>query len=161
MTTARFAGTVLLLSIAHVTPALADSSVIRGQYMAQIGGCHDCHTEGYSESAGKVPRERWLTGREVGFRGPWGVSYPSNLRLVAQKLTEEQWMVRARAPQRPPMPWFNLRDMTDDDLRSIYLFLRSLGPSGSPAPDGLPPGARVTTPYVQFTPQNLPPTAAR
>ena len=30
----------------------------------------------------------------VGFRGPWGTSYPGNLRLDAANLTEAQWPVQ-------------------------------------------------------------------
>jgi hypothetical protein len=48
------------------------------------------------------------------------------------------------------MPWFSLRDMTDEDLRAIYQFVRSLGPGGEPAPAYLPPGQTPSGPYVQF-----------
>lgn len=76
-----------------------DAAVIRrGRYVARTSGCNDCHTPGYPESGGATPESDWLTGSSVGFRGPWGVSYPSNLRLSAQRLTEEQWLVRARNP---------------------------------------------------------------
>ena len=57
------------------------------------------------------------------------------------------------------MPWFNLRDMTDADLRAIYHFVRKLGPAGQPAPNYAAPGVAVTTPYIDFVPKNLPVTA--
>jgi hypothetical protein len=139
----------------------ADPLVVRGRYLATIAGCHDCHTEGYAEAGGKVPAARWFTGTSVGFKGPWGVSYPSNLRLTVQKLTEAQWLVQARAPRLPPMPWFALRDMTDEDLRSLYRFLRAMGPAGVAAPMPVAPGVEVKTPYVPMTPQNLPVVARR
>ena len=50
-----------------------------------------------------------------------------------QDLTETQWLARARTAMRPPMPWFNLRDMKDDDLRALYRYVQSLGPKGTPA----------------------------
>jgi hypothetical protein len=66
-------------------------------------------------------------------------------------MTEEQWLSIARAVRSlPPMPWFALRDMTDDDLRAIYHFVRSLGPAGEPAPAYVPPAAMPNPPYVQF-----------
>jgi mono/diheme cytochrome c family protein len=143
------------------TAGRADPLVARGQYLAATSGCHDCHTEGYAEAAGGVPATRWLTGTSVGFKGPWGVSYPSNLRLTVQKMNEAQWLAFARVPRLPPMPWFALRDMTDEDLRALYRFMRSIGPAGVPAPVPAAPGVEVKTPYVTMVPQNLPATARR
>jgi mono/diheme cytochrome c family protein len=138
------------------TAGRADPQVARGQYVARIAGCHDCHTEGYAEAAGELPANRWLTGSSVGFKGPWGVSYPTNLRLSVQKMTEAQWLAYARAPRLPPMPWFNLRDMADEDVRALYQFLRAIGPSGQAAPAPLAPDVPVTTPFIRFVPENLP-----
>ncbi len=127
----------------------------RGRYLVKISGCNDCHTPGYPESGGKIPHDQWLTGSSIGFAGPWGTSYPANLRLAAQSMTEAQWLARARTPMRPPMPWFNLRDMRDQDLRAMYRFIRSLGPKGTLAPAYAPPGEVVSTPYIEFVPKNL------
>jgi mono/diheme cytochrome c family protein len=132
------------------------ASVARGRYLVAISGCNDCHTAGYSEGGGKVAPNDWLLGQPVGFRGPWGVSYPANLRLTVQSVTEEDWLKFARAERLPPMPWFALRDMNDDDLRAMYRFIRSLGAKGERMPASLAPNANVATPYIQFTPQNLP-----
>ncbi len=128
----------------------------RGRYLVIAGGCNDCHTPGYAESAGTLPDYQWLTGNPVGFQGPWGVSYPVNLRLLVQSITEEQWLGYVRSPMLPPMPWFNLRDMHDRDLRAIYRFIRALGPAGQPAPEPVAPGQPVNTPYIDFMPKNLP-----
>jgi hypothetical protein len=152
---------LLLASVAVPAPAGADKvaewkAVERGRYLTVAGGCNDCHTPGYPESAGKIPAAQWLTGSVVGFQGPWGTSYPVNLRLYVQNMTEAQWVTRVRQPMRPPMPWFNLRDMSDTDLIAMYRFMRSLGPSGEPAPAAVGPGVAVTTPYIEFVPKNLP-----
>jgi len=133
----------------------------RGRYLVKFGGCNDCHTPGYPESDGRTPIKDWLTGSPVGFQGPWGTSYPSNLRLLVRNMTEKQWLARVRTPMRPPMPWFNLRDMNDGDLRAMYRFIRSLGAKGEPAPAAAPPGQAVNTPYIEFVPKNLPKQAAR
>jgi len=116
---------------------------------------------GYPESGGKTPRSEWLTGNPVGFQGPWGTTYPANLRLLVQSLTEAQWLARAHAPMRPPMPWFSLQAMSDNDLRAIYRFVRHLGPKGAPAPAYAAPGQAVNTPYIVFVPQNLPKQARK
>jgi mono/diheme cytochrome c family protein len=134
-------------------------SVQRGRYLVAITGCNDCHTAGYAEAGGAVPESEWLTGVPVGFRGAWGVSYPANLRLTVQNMNETQWLAFARLQRLPPMPWFNLRDMSDDDLRSLYRYIRTLGPKGTRAPAALAPGREVTTPFIQFEPQTLPATS--
>jgi mono/diheme cytochrome c family protein len=129
----------------------------RGRYLSIIGGCNDCHTPGYLEKSGAVPESLWLSGSPVGFQGPWGTTYAANLRLVAASMSEAQWLTHARAARRPPMPWFNVRTMSDPDLSAIYAYLRSLGPGGAPAPAYVPPGENVATPYIDFVPKNLPP----
>jgi mono/diheme cytochrome c family protein len=132
--------------------ASAPEMLARGRYLVAITGCNDCHTAGYAESGGAVPESEWLTGVPVGFRGPWGTSYPANLRLTAQTLSEDQWIARARSPLLPPMPWFALRDMNDDDARALYRYIRSLGPAGEPAPVYVAPDGLVTTPVIDFVP---------
>jgi mono/diheme cytochrome c family protein len=123
----------------------------RGRYLVQIGGCNDCHTAGYTTQGGKVPEAQWLTGDALGWRGPWGTTYPSNLRLYFAKLSEADWLKAARSTEwRPPMPWFNLRAMSDADLRAIYRYIKAAGPAGQPAPTYLPPGQVPSGPVVQF-----------
>ncbi len=142
-------------------PAAAGTAVdakmlARGKYVVATSGCNDCHTAGYPESGGRLPETEWLTGNTVGFSGPWGVTYPANLRLMTHALSEDGWVARARAEMRPPMPWFSLRDMSDTDLRAVYHYIRSLGARGEPAPAYAPPGRKVATPYIEFVPRNLP-----
>lgn len=128
-----------------------DGSIIdRGRYLVRTTGCNDCHTPGYTANAGHVPESLWLIGDQLGWQGPWGTTYPVNLRLLMQAITAEQWLELARRPTRPPMPWFALRDMTDADLLAIYHFTRSLGPAGGPAPAFVPPNQPVRTPVIQI-----------
>lgn len=147
---------LLAETAAAARPAEDQKLVERGKYLVRVSGCNDCHTHGYMQSDGNIPTERWLTGSAVGFQGPWGTSYPSNLRLTMQGMSEAQWRARAHQPMRPPMPWFNLKSMTDRDLVAIYRFVRSLGPAGEPTPAAAAPGVAVTTPYFEFVPKNLP-----
>jgi mono/diheme cytochrome c family protein len=137
----------------RLAAATTSASIERGRYLSQIGGCNDCHTPGYNEAGGRMPATEWLTGSSTGFRGPWGTSYPANLRLTVQSMSEEQWLQFARAERLPPMPWFNLAAMSDADLRDLYRFIRSLGPRGEPAPRAEAPGVTGTMPYILFVPQ--------
>ncbi len=163
----RYLGFAVLSSFALLAqaavaanPAKDVRAIERGKYLARTSGCNDCHTPGYPEAAGKLPVDQWLTGSSVGFQGPWGTAYPANLRLLVQDMTEAQWLARVRQPMRPPMPWFNLRDMNDRDLIALYRFIRDLGPAGKPAPRAAEPGVAVDTPYFEFMPK-VPPKMAK
>ena len=126
-------------------------SVERGRYVVRIAGCNDCHTAGYAERGGDVPESEWLLGDQLGWRGPWGTTYPINLRLYFSRMTEDQWLSVARQLRsRPPMPYFNVAAMTDEDLRSLYRFARILEPLGKPVPAYLPPDKEPPPPFVQF-----------
>lgn len=159
----------ILLTICLTAAALAQAAdnaktdpntLARGRYIVATSGCNDCHTPGYPESGGRLPEAEWLTGNAVGFNGPWGTTYPANLRLLMQALSEDAWLARARAEMRPPMPWFALRDMSDADLRAAYWYVRSLGARGQSAPAYVSPGQKISTPYIEFVPKNLPQQAA-
>lgn len=95
----------------------------------------------------------WLwagAGSNTAFAGPWGVSYAINLtpdpntgigiwteEIFIQTLrTGRHWGV-AR-PILPPMPWPNYARMTDEDLRAVYAYLRSIPPVHNRAPDSQP-----------------------
>jgi hypothetical protein len=88
-------------------------------------------------------------GTNTAFAGPWGVSYAPNLTPhgetgLAGLLTEEQFIQTIRSgkhygtsrPILPPMPWQNVAQLTDEDLRSVWAFLGSI-----PAVDNYPPAS--------------------
>jgi hypothetical protein len=140
-----------LLAAASAFAQQTDPQINRGRYLVKIGGCNDCHTAGYAPSGGKVPEAQWLAGDILGFNGPWGTTYPTNLRLYFQDMTEAEWLKKGRSlSTRPPMPWFNVRAMSASDLRAMYRYVRSLGPAGKPAPAYLPPDKTPPEPVVRF-----------
>jgi mono/diheme cytochrome c family protein len=127
--------------------------VAQGRYLVMMFGCNDCHTHGYLRSEGKVPEADWLTGESVGWYGPWGTTYPINLRLFMQYLSEDAWIKFSRAVKsRPAMPWWELHEMKEQDLRAIYLFIKHLGPKGVNAPAYLPSNQKPKPPYFEFVP---------
>ena len=131
----------------------------RGKYLVQIAGCNDCHTSGYLLNNGQVQESEWLRGDSFGWRGPWGTTYPPNLRLFIKNLSEQQWIETAKTLKRmPPMPWYTLNIMEDDDLRAIYHFIKSLGDPGQLAPTYVPPDQEPPMPYASF-PAPVPPPA--
>ena len=70
--------------------------------------------------------------------GPWGTSFARNLTPDAAtglgSWTPEMFIKALRTGKDmgegrailPPMPWPNYRQMTDDDLRAIFAYLRTL-----------------------------------
>jgi len=65
-------------------------------------------------------------------------------------MSAEQFVKYARSEFRPPMPWFNLRDMTDRDVKAIHAYLKALGPAGELAPQYVPADKTPSGPFVQF-----------
>ena len=88
------------------------------------------------------------------FSGPWGVSFAANLtpdEMTGTGIWTEDifrntirngrhWGV-AR-PLLPPMPWFNYREMTDEDLSAVFTYIRTLTPVRNEVPEPLPPAER-------------------
>jgi len=137
-------------AVAQQKAGKLSAEAARGKYLVQIAGCNDCHTAGYTASGGKVEENLWLTGDRLGWRGPWGTTYASNLRLLVKDMSAEQFVKYARSEFRPPMPWFNLRAMTDRDVKAIHAYLKALGPAGEPAPQYVPADKTPSGPFVQF-----------
>mgnify|MGYP003585913161 CR=1 FL=1 len=130
----------------------------RGEYLVRIAGCNDCHTPAYAERGGEVPKQEWLVGSPLGFNGPWGTTYASNLRMKVAEMDEAGWLkYTADLRTRPIMPDFAIRAMHEDDRRALYRFIKSLGPGGQKAPEYLPPGQTPPLPYMQMV---LPPPPA-
>ena len=135
---------------------VAATPVDAGRYLVVLGGCNDCHTAGWMESGGNVAETDWLTGSPVGWRGPWGTTYPSNLRLLVAEMDEEAWVVMLRTRKdRPPMPWMNVNRLSDVDARALYAFIKSLGNVGTRMPAYAAPGMEPATPYFVMEPQHM------
>ncbi len=84
--------------------------------------------------------------------GPWGISYSANLTPSESgtgNWTEEQFLnaikngkhmgMDNQRPIMPPMPWQEIKNMTDDDLKSIFAFLRTIPPVDNVVPAYQPP----------------------
>lgn len=132
---------------------VGDSPEQVGRYLVMVSGCNDCHTPGFAQGV-KVPESDWLTGVPVGWRGPWGTSYAANLRLFVQQMDEQGWVAMSRSRDGlPPMPWATLHAMSDQDLRAVYRYIKSLGPQGETMPVALGPDETPAGLWVSMIPQ--------
>jgi mono/diheme cytochrome c family protein len=153
-----FAAGVLLAAAAMAATPASRPSIQHGKFLVNYGGCQDCHTPGWAEHGGNAPKDMLLTGGGMNFQGPWGTTYPPNLRLYMAKLTLDQWIHNARTMKaRPAMPYWTFRYLSDKDLGDMYAYIRSLGPSGKPSHDWVPPGQDAPAPYLKLV---LPPQPA-
>jgi mono/diheme cytochrome c family protein len=135
--------TVLAVAASLSTAAFAADtpSVEFGKHISIVGGCHDCHTAGYAESGGKIDPDKALKGNPVGYEGPWGTNFAKNLRLTVANMSEDDWVKFAKTfTVGPPMPWFNVHELTEVESRSLFQYIKSLpGDPGVQAPADIPP----------------------
>lgn len=136
----------------HAAPTGPTPQAIKhGQWLVNIAGCNDCHTPGWGNSNGHAPKDRLLVGGGLAFQGPWGTTFPINLRLLVQSMDVEQWIHMVRTTRaRPLMPWWAFRYMSNYDVASIYYYIRSLGPAGKPAHPYVPTGKSAPPPYLKL-----------
>lgn len=158
---------LLVAAAAGATAALAGSAkhsqdrVERGRYLTLIGACNDCHTPG--TFYGAPDYERTLSGSELGWIGPWGVSFPRNLTPDAETgigtWTERQIVDAIRTGMHPsgsvlapPMPWPMYSALTDEDAFAIAAYLKSLPPVKHRVPDKIAPGVAYDGPVMRIPP---------
>jgi mono/diheme cytochrome c family protein len=133
------AALAIALSLGFVGAATAgqkEEQVKRGQYLANLGGCLDCHTPGYF--FGKPDMSRYLGGSDVGFYIPdLGTFYGRNLTPDKEtglgNWTQAQIVAALQTGKRPDgrelapiMPWRALAKLTKSDAYAIAAFLKSL-----------------------------------
>jgi mono/diheme cytochrome c family protein len=161
--------TILLVpSPGAAQQAAGNAAVERGRYLVTITGCHDCHspkiqgmTPDLARSLSGRPATTQLptpTKTEVhasldltAWTGPWGYSVASNLTPdpttgLGNRYTEATFIATMRTgkkpngtPVMPPMPADVYTNMTDDDLRAIFAYLRTIKPIRNAVHAGLTP----------------------
>jgi cytochrome c553 len=83
--------------------------------------------------------------------GPWGMSFAANITSDETGIgnwKEEQFFKVFREgkykgldnsrPLLPPMPWFVYKNFSDDDIRSIFAYLKSTKPVKNVVPAAIP-----------------------
>lgn len=98
---------------------------------------------------------KWNLGSSglTAWAGGWGISFAANLTpdslTGTGAWTEETFIkilrsgkfmgVDAGRPIMPPMPWQMIGQMTDDDLKSVFAYLKSLSPVKNAVHGYIPP----------------------
>jgi hypothetical protein len=105
-------------------------------------------------AAPALPPGGWLVAindTNTAWSGPWGVSFTSNL-TSDQKTgiggwTEAMFVNAIRTgkhlgsgrPILPPMPWKMYAKLTDDDLKAVFAYLRTVPAISNRVPNPIPP----------------------
>jgi len=116
----------------------------RGAYLVNIAACADCHTPqrkgqplpGMDFSGGFVLEGPW--GRVASANltpDPSGIPYYDEARFIETLRTGK---VGARELNQI-MPWSSFRHMSDEDLKAIYAYLKTLQPVSHRVDNSLPP----------------------
>lgn len=95
--------------------------------------------------------EGWITFNDQStcWVGPWGMAFARNLTPDEETgigtWNEETFIRLVRAGHRlrgeqlaKPMPWLDLRKSSDEDLRAIFAYLRSIPPVKNHVPGTIP-----------------------
>lgn len=109
-------------------------------------------------AAPKLPEGPWgvvVSSTLTAWNGPWGTTFASNLTPDIQTglgaWTVEDFVAALRTgrhmgrgrPILPPMPWQSISKLTDDDLRAVFAYLRTVPAVSNRVGEALPPeGAR-------------------
>lgn len=82
--------------------------------------------------------------------GPWGVTFGANITPDEQTgiglWTEDLFIKTMRTGKHlgtgrdilPPMPWFNYARLSDDDLKAVFAYLKTLKPVKNAVPAPIP-----------------------
>ena len=113
-------------------PDMSDP-VERGKYLVTLASCSSCHTP--VKQGGPIAHLEFAGGAT--FKGPWGevssaniTPDPSGIAYYDEALfvkTLRTGHVGARKLSSI-MPWGYFRNMTDDDLKAMFAYLRTLPP---------------------------------
>jgi mono/diheme cytochrome c family protein len=108
--------------------------VARGQYLVTLGNCMACHTP-MNQQGQPITQLAFAGGMR--FRGPWGEVTSANITQDASGISyydEALFIKTLRTGQvgarklNSLMPWGYFRNMSDDDLKAIFAYLRTLPP---------------------------------
>jgi hypothetical protein len=101
------------------------------------------------KSAAGQPWQIHINDNLTAWSGAWGVSFAANLTpdentgtgvwtfdIFKNAIRNGRHWGQSR-PLLPPMPWFNYRHATDEDLGAIYAYLRTLKPIKNDVPDAI------------------------
>jgi mono/diheme cytochrome c family protein len=117
----------------------------RGRYLVTIGSCTDCHTP-MDEQGRFLPGMTFAGGAP--FKTPDGTIHSANITQAPSGIpyyTEDLFVQVMRTGNvggraiSPAMPWGYYRNMTDEDLRAIFAYVKTFAPVSHRVDNSKPP----------------------
>jgi mono/diheme cytochrome c family protein len=121
----------------------------RGEYLATLASCNDCHTP-RDEQGAYLAGMRFAGGNILKYAGARPERAAANLTPAPSGIpyyTEELFIEALRTGRvrdrqiSDVMPWGVYRNMTDEDLKAIFAYLKTLAPVDHSVDNSLPPTA--------------------
>jgi len=119
--------------VESVAPPDLSSPIKRGEYLVTVSGCADCHTP--QRRGQHIPGLEFAGGFVL--EGSWGYCASANITPDASGISyyDETLFLQAmgtgfvKARQlNQIMPWWHYRNMTDEDLKAIFAYVRTFKP---------------------------------
>jgi hypothetical protein len=121
------------------------------------------HPEGMKLSPPPKPSGPWVASTVLltAWSGPWGMTYAVNLTPDKNTglgiWTEDMFLKAIKTGKhmgtsrdiQPPMPWQDYRAATDEDLKAVFAYLRTVPPIANHVPDWEPPAGASPAPAVK------------
>ena len=126
---------------------------------------------GHPEQVGPLPPVQAPAGyvmtaaaTNTAFSGPWGISYTANLTPDRETglgaWTEQNFVDTMRTgrhmgrgrPILPPMPWEGVGKLTDQDLKAVFAYLRTIPAVNNRVPQPTPPAQTVAASPASASP---------
>ena len=129
----------------------------KGKYMVNAAGVLNYHTP--TGKDGKPDYLKFMAGNVTGYQGPWGVFYPRNLTPDIDTgiggFTDDEVINMIKDEfSSGKVAMFNdyYKNLTEEDLKYIVVYLRSLTPISNKIPQDLKPGEAPKTPVINMVP---------
>lgn len=132
--------------------------VKRGEYLATIAACLECHTPRLPPTFNELDGSKLMSGG-VPFTGPWGTVHTANVSMVAAKYEPAllDATIRGQLSYKFQMPTDLYAVMAVDDMRDLVAYLQTLKPVDVPAPENSL--NRAWRPPAPLQPENVRDTA--
>ncbi len=157
----KVAALLLVVALAVVFTGCAkklskEQMIEKGKYLVSACGVLKEHTP---LREGKPDMSKFMSGSNIGYAGPWGVYYPKNLTPDSDTgiglLTDDEIISEIKGDSGNVPGYFSdyYKNLNEEDLRCIMMYLKSLEPVVNKAPADLKPGEKVTTPVINLVPK--------
>lgn len=124
-------------------PLGTPNPIERGRYLAEVGQCETCHTpvdERHQPLAGMA----YAGGQEFVMHGVTYRSSNITPHMSGISYYDEALFIRAMRTGNvggrrlaPIMPWSSIRELSDDDLKALWAYLRTVKPVAHEVPRAL------------------------